>query len=56
MGRKRNIILDEELKAGEKKPREKVAQQSRKRGSPRVLSARQSKGEDVDLRERNNPP
>lgn len=33
IGRKRNANLDEELRAGEKRPREKAAQQSRKRGS-----------------------
>lgn len=52
----RNANLDEELRVWEKKPREKVAQWSRKRGSPIECFLLDTKGEeDVDLRERNNP-
>lgn len=57
IGRKRHANFDEELRAGEKRPREKAAQQSKKRGSSKTaLCTRHSEGEeDRDLRERNNP-
>lgn len=56
MGRKRNANLDEELRTAEKTPREKAAQQFRKRLIHGVLSTTESEGkEDGDLRGRNNP-